>query len=121
LIVNVVGIESNNFIEDADLIIKVSLLFVEDISLLMEISLSSGVLSYESGLFRSALVNVGLVSGDVSNEFNDFLLNLNEISLVDLDFLFEFKLEVSSCDVRSNFVFLGLGNLSLDGGFKVIK
>lgn len=97
------------------------MLFVEDFSLVSIIFLSSGVLSNEVSFFRSALVNVGLVRSDFSNEPNDFLLNLNEVSLIDLNFLFELKFEVSSCNVRSNFVFLGLGNLSLDGGFKVIK
>jgi len=121
LIVNVIGIEFNNFLEDADLVIKVGLLFVEDISLVLEIFFSSGVLAYEVGLFRSALINVGLVSSDLSFEFNDSLLNLNQVSLVDLDFLFELKFEVSSGDVGSNLVFLGLGNLSLDSGFKVIE
>jgi hypothetical protein len=121
LIVNVIGVESNNFLEDADFLIKVGLLFVEDISLVLVILLGSGVLSNEAGLFRSALINVSLVSGDFSFEFHDSLLNLNEISLVDLDFLFELKFEVSSGDVGSNLVFLGLNDLTTDSGFKVIK
>jgi hypothetical protein len=121
LIVDVGTVESNDFLEDANFFIKVSLLFVEDISLVLEILDGSGVLSDEGGFFTSALINIGLVSSNFSFELNDLLLGLDEISLVDLDFLFELKLEIGGSNVRSDLIFLGLSNLSLNGGFKAVK
>ena len=41
--------------------------------------------------------------------------------MVDLDFLFEFKFEVSSCNVRSNLVFLSLSDLSLNSGLETVE
>ena len=121
MIVDIGTIEINDFLEDANFVIKVSLLFVEDISLVLEILDGSGVLSDEDSFFTSALVNIGLVSSNFSFEFNDFLLDLDEISLVDLDLLFELKFEIGGSNVRSDLVFLSLSNLSLDGGFKTVK
>jgi hypothetical protein len=86
--VDVGTIEINDFLEDANFVIKVSLLFVEDISRVLEILDCSGVLSYEGSFFTSALFNIGLVSSNFSFEFNDFLLDLDEISLVNLNLLF---------------------------------
>jgi hypothetical protein len=119
--VDVGTIETNDFIEDTNFVIKVSLLFVEDISLVLEILDGSGVLSDEGSFFTSALLNVGLVSSNFSFELNDLLLDLDEISLVDLDFLFELKLEIGGSNVGSDLIFLSLNNLSLDGGFKTVK
>lgn len=111
----------NNFLEDGNFFFKVSLLFVEDICLVLEILDGTCVLWEESSFFTSALFNIGLVSSYFSFEFNDFLLNLDEISLVDLNLLFELKFVLGSSNVRSDLIFLSLSNLSLDGSFKRVK
>jgi hypothetical protein len=78
-------------------------------------------LTFESDFFGIALIDIGLSGGDVSNESKDLLLDFYEIFLVDLNLLLELQLEVSSGNVGVDLIFLGLGDLSLDGGFKVVK
>jgi hypothetical protein len=78
-------------------------------------------LTFESDFFGIALIDIGLSGGDVSNESKDLLLDFYEILLVDLNLLLELQLEVSSGNVGVDLIFLGLGDLSLDGGFKVVK
>ena len=78
-------------------------------------------MTFESNFFGIALIDIGLSGGDVSNESKDLLLDFYEILLVDLNLLLELQLEVSSGNVGVDLIFLGLGDLSLDGGLKVVK
>jgi len=78
-------------------------------------------LTFESDFFRIALINIGLSGSNVSNESKDLLLDFYEFLLVDLNLLLELQLEVSSGNVGVDLIFLGLGDLSLDGGFKIVE
>lgn len=78
-------------------------------------------MTFKSDLFRVALIDISLSSSDVSDETIDFLFNNDKFLLVDLNFLLKLQLEISSSNVGVDLIFLSLGDLTLNGGFKVVK
>jgi hypothetical protein len=114
-------VESNNFLEDFDFFRDIAVLFLVFGRFIGKFLNSSSKLTFESDFFGIALINIGLSSSNVSNESIDLLLDFNEFFLVDLNLLFELQLEVSSGNIGVDLIFLGLGNLSLDGAFKIVK
>lgn len=78
-------------------------------------------MTFKSDLFRVALIDISLSSSDVSDETIDFLFNNDKFLFVDLNFLLKLQLEISSSNVGVDLIFLSLGDLTLNGGFKVVK
>lgn len=78
-------------------------------------------MTFKSDLFRVALIDISLSSSDGSDETIDFLFNNDKFLLVDLNFLLKLQLEISSSNVGVDLIFLSLGDLTLNGGFKVVK
>lgn len=78
-------------------------------------------MTFKSDLFRVALIDISLSSSDGSDETIDFLFNNDKFLFVDLNFLLKLQLEISSSNVGVDLIFLSLGDLTLNGGFKVVK
>jgi len=121
LISSRVIIESNNFLENRDFFRDIVVLFLVFLSLISKFLDSSSKLTFKSDFFRVALIDISLSGSNGSDEISDFLFNGDEIFFVDLDLLLEFQFEVSSGNVRVDLIFLSLSDLSLNGGFKVVK
>jgi hypothetical protein len=110
-------IESNNYLENIDFFGDITVLFLVFFSLINEFLLSSCELAFKSDFFRVALIDVSLSDGNGSDETSNFLLNNDEVFLVDLNLLLELQLEVSSGNVGVDLIFLSLGDFTLNGGF----
>lgn len=107
--------------EDLDFFFEVSLLVFELFSGDDEVVLSSSKLFFNGGLLSVALCKVSSVLSNNTLESLNVSSPLFKFFLVNLDFVFELELEVSSGDACTDFVFKRVSDLSSNGVFDIVE
>lgn len=107
--------------EDLDFFVEVGLLVFEGGGFVNQVLLSVVKVGMDGSFLGSANGTVVFIISDGSGQRDDSLLPLGELTLVNVDFVFELELVVSGSRVSIDFVSLGLDDLSIDGLFEGVQ
>lgn len=107
--------------EDLDFFVEVGLLVFEGGGFVLQVLFSVVKVGLDGSFLGSANGAVVFIVSDGSGQSDDGLAPLGELDLVNIDFVFELELVVSSGRVGIDFISLGLDDLSIDGLFEGVQ